>query len=35
MADKSEAIDSYITSNKLDVKDIKDIEKIVVYYNGK
>ncbi|MBK7712752.1 MAG: hypothetical protein IPJ37_18675 [Bacteroidales bacterium] len=33
--DKSKEIDNYITSNKLDIKEIKDLEKIVAYYNGK
>jgi hypothetical protein len=35
MNDRSDAIDSYMSSNKLDVKDINDLEKIVIYYNGK
>lgn len=33
--DKSKEIDNYITSNKLDIKEINDLEKIVAYYNGK
>jgi hypothetical protein len=34
LADKSDVIDSYIISNKLGVKDIEDLEKIVSYYNS-
>jgi hypothetical protein len=34
MADKSAEIDKYITTNKLDTKEVKDLENIVVYYNG-
>ena len=33
LADKSGAIDSYMSSNKLDAKDIKDLVKIITYYN--
>jgi len=34
LADKSDAVKSFISSNKLGVKDIEDLEKIVVYYNS-
>ena len=34
LADKSEAINSYISSNKLGVKDIEELVKIVSYYNS-
>lgn len=34
LADKSDVIDSYISSNKLGVKDVEDLEKIVAYYNS-
>lgn len=33
LADKSDAISQYISSNKLDVKEVADLEKIVLYYN--
>ena len=33
LADKSDELDSYIRSNKLDVKKIEDLVKIVSYYN--
>jgi hypothetical protein len=34
LADKSDAVDKYISSNKLDAKEISDLEKIVTYYNS-
>ena len=34
LADKSDALDSYISSNKLGVKEIEDLAKIVAYYNS-
>jgi len=34
LADKYDAIDSYISSNKLGVKDIEELAKIVSYYNS-
>ena len=34
LADKSDALDSYISSNKLGVKEIADLAKIVAYYNS-
>lgn len=34
LADKSDAVSSYISSNKLDVKDVEDLIKIVSYYNS-
>jgi hypothetical protein len=33
LEDKSDAISSYISSNKLDVKEVEDLVKIVSYYN--
>jgi hypothetical protein len=33
LADKSEAVSSFISSNKLDVKEVEDLVKIVSYYN--
>jgi hypothetical protein len=33
LADKSEAVDKYISSNKLDAKEVGDLEKIIIYYN--
>jgi len=34
LVDQSDAIDKYITANRLDIRDLNDLEKIVVYYNG-
>jgi hypothetical protein len=34
MADKSEAIENYINSNKLGVKEVEDLVMIVSYYNS-
>jgi hypothetical protein len=34
LADKADAIDSYISSNKLGVKDSEDLAKIVSFYNS-
>lgn len=34
LADKSETIGDYISSNKLDLKDIEELAKIVSYYNS-
>jgi hypothetical protein len=34
LSDKKEALDSFITSNKIGVKKIEDLEKIVSHYNG-
>lgn len=34
LSDKSEAVDKYISSSKLDAKEVNDLEKIVDYYNS-
>lgn len=34
LSDQKEALNRFISSNKLDVKNIKDIIRIITYYNG-